>query len=59
MQFLKDRGEPIPQEDLIDVAREIKEKHGYCARNLVKELDKFDTKKKGDNGEILPSKKFI
>jgi len=42
MQFLKDRNEPIPPEDIIQVSREIKEKYSYCAKDLSKELQKFD-----------------
>ena len=42
MKFLKDRGEPIPTEDLIRVAKEIKEKYAYCSNNLIKELKKYD-----------------
>ena len=48
MRFLKDRGEPIPPEDMIRVSREIKEKHAYCAKNLIKELAKYDTKYEED-----------
>jgi len=42
MQFLKDRNEPIPPEDIIQVSREIKEKYSYCAKDLVKEYQKYD-----------------
>ena len=42
--MLKDRGEPIPTEDLNRVAREIKEKYAYCCKDLIKELEKCDTK---------------
>ena len=44
IKFLKDRGEPIPSEDIIRVAKEIKEKYSYCANNLLKELEKYDKK---------------
>ena len=56
-KFLVDRGEKIPIEDLIRVAKEIKEKYSYCCKDLVKELEKYD-QKQDKNGEILPSKKF-
>eukprot|EP00331_Platyophrya_macrostoma_P017305 CAMPEP_0176466448 /NCGR_PEP_ID=MMETSP0127-20121128/37897_1 /TAXON_ID=938130 /ORGANISM="Platyophrya macrostoma, Strain WH" /LENGTH=418 /DNA_ID=CAMNT_0017859615 /DNA_START=24 /DNA_END=1280 /DNA_ORIENTATION=+ len=42
MQMLKDRGEPIPQEDLRVVAEDIKEKYSYCAKDLLKEYTKYD-----------------
>ena len=43
MQMLKDRGEPIPNEDLFQVAKQIKEKYSYvCSDDLVKEFEKFD-----------------
>ena len=42
--MLKDRGEPIPIEDLNRVAREIKEKYAYCAKDLIKEFAKYDEK---------------
>ena len=44
MKFLKDRGEPIPPEDIIRVAREIKEKYSYCCKDLIKEFAKWDKK---------------
>ena len=42
MKMLKERGEPIPTEDLIRVSKEIKEKYAYCCKDIVKEFDKFD-----------------
>ncbi|CAD8081161.1 unnamed protein product [Paramecium sonneborni] len=42
--LLKERGENIPAEDIKKVAREIKEKYGYCISdgNLIKELEAYD-----------------
>ncbi len=57
MKFLKERGEPIPPQDLIRVAKEVKEKYGYCCKDLLKELDKYDQKVE-KNGKLMPSKKF-
>lgn len=56
MQQLKDRGENIPPEDIKEVAKEIKvrgwgkcktkrfiqEKYGYVAKDLVKEMERYD-----------------
>lgn len=44
MQMMKDRGEPIPQEDLRQVAKEVKEKYSYCAGDLLEEIKAVDTK---------------
>jgi len=42
-QLLKDRKEPIPPEETLDVARRIKEKHCYVCSDMVKEFSKFDS----------------
>lgn len=43
MQFLRDRNEPIPPEDLVQVAKKIKEKYSYvCKGDLVKEFESYD-----------------
>ena len=44
MDFIRERGENIPQEDLYFATMEIKEKHGYLARDIVEEYAKFDEK---------------
>ena len=41
-QLLRDRGEPVPPEDTMDVARRIKEQHGYVCQDIVKEYEKYD-----------------
>jgi len=40
--MLRDRGEPIPPEDVLLVAKSIKEKHCYTCPDLVKEFGKYD-----------------
>jgi actin-related protein 3 len=42
-QLLRDRKEPIPPEDTLDVARTIKEMYSYVCPDLVKEYNKYDT----------------
>eukprot|EP00440_Ansanella_granifera_P049023 gb/GFBE01053114.1/.p1 GENE.gb/GFBE01053114.1/~~gb/GFBE01053114.1/.p1 ORF type:complete len:212 (+),score=37.78 gb/GFBE01053114.1/:1-636(+) len=37
-----DRGEPVPPEQRMDAARQIKEKHSYLCRDVVEEYEKFD-----------------
>ena len=32
----RDRGEPVPPEMLLDVARRVKEQHSYLASDIVK-----------------------
>jgi actin-related protein 3 len=39
---LRDRGEVIPPEDAMDVARRIKESHCYVGQDIVKEFSRFD-----------------
>ena len=41
-QMLRERKEPIPPEDLLLVAKSIKERHCYTSPNLVKEFSKYD-----------------
>lgn len=41
--MLKERGEDVPPEDSMAVARRIKEQHSYIARDLAAEFAKFDT----------------
>jgi len=43
-QMLKDRKEPIPPEDSLEVAKRIKEMHSYVCPDLVKEFAKYDQK---------------
>jgi actin-related protein 3 len=39
---LRDRGEPLPPEDALDVARRIKESACYVGQDVVKEFQRFD-----------------
>ena len=56
-QMIRDRGEKIPTEDLYYATMELKEKHGYLAKDLVGEFAKFD-KKTNEGGKIIQSSKF-
>eukprot|EP00933_Yihiella_yeosuensis_P040137 TRINITY_DN34352_c4_g1_i1.p1 TRINITY_DN34352_c4_g1~~TRINITY_DN34352_c4_g1_i1.p1 ORF type:complete len:440 (-),score=70.50 TRINITY_DN34352_c4_g1_i1:1531-2814(-) len=40
--MLTDRGEPVPPEQRMEAARQIKEKHSYLCRDVVEEYAKFD-----------------
>mmetsp|Transcript_15630 Transcript_15630/g.31693 ORF Transcript_15630/g.31693 Transcript_15630/m.31693 type:complete len:422 (-) Transcript_15630:104-1369(-) len=42
LQFLRDRGENIPSEDQLSVARIIKEKYCYVCKDLVEEYKAYD-----------------
>ncbi len=42
MDMIRERGEPINTEDLYFATMDIKEKHGYLARDIVEEFGKFD-----------------
>lgn len=55
---MRERKEPIPSEDAMDVARIVKEKHGYVCKDLVEEYRKYDEKKKGEDGKYYLSNKF-
>lgn len=39
---LKERGEPVPPEQRLDAARQIKESHSYLCQDVVEERGKFD-----------------
>lgn len=41
---LRDRKEPVPDADALEIARQVKEKYGYVCKDLVKEFQKFDKK---------------
>ncbi|CAI7795232.1 unnamed protein product [Closterium sp. NIES-53] len=41
-QLMRDRGEPVPAEEAIEVARKVKETYGYTCSDLVKEFTKHD-----------------
>jgi actin-related protein 3 len=39
---MKDRGEPIPAEDSMQIAKNIKERYGYVCEDIVEEYKSFD-----------------
>ena len=56
-QMIRERGEKINTEDLYFATMELKEKHGYLAKDLIEEFGKFD-KKQTVNGKLAQSSKF-
>ena len=58
MQTLKERKEPVPQEDAMEVARVIKEKYGYVCKDVAAEYAKYDEKKQADDGSWYLNNKF-
>lgn len=56
--MIKDRGEPIPNEDTNFAAMEIKENHGYLCKSLIDEFGKFDEKPLDSNGKPTLSSKY-
>ena len=55
--MIRERGEKINTEDLYYATMELKEKHGYLAKDLIEEFAKFD-KKKNEGGKLIQSSKF-
>lgn len=43
LTMLRDRGEPVPPDDALNVAKKIKEAYCYVCPDLVKEYQKYDT----------------
>lgn len=43
-QLMRDRKEPIPSEDSLEVAKRVKEMYSYVCPDLVKEFEKYDAK---------------
>ena len=56
-QMIRERGEKICTEDLYFASMDLKEKHGYVAKDLIEEFSKFD-KKKIIDGKTKQSSKF-
>jgi actin-related protein 3 len=56
-QMIRERGEKISTEDLYFATMELKEKHGYLAKDLIEEFSKYD-KKTVEDGKIKQSSKF-
>lgn len=38
----RERGEPVPPEQSLEVARQVKERHAYVCSDMVREFAKFD-----------------
>jgi hypothetical protein len=43
-QLMRDRKEPVPPEDSLEVAKRVKEMYSYVCPDLVKEFAKYDAK---------------
>ena len=43
-KMMRDRGEPVPPEESLEVARKVKEMHSYVCPDIVKEFKKYDAK---------------
>jgi actin-related protein 3 len=56
LQELKDRKEPMPSEDVLEIARTVKEKYGYVCKDVAQEFKKFDEKKQVDGKYVLSNK---
>lgn len=41
-KLMRERGEPVPPEDSLEVSRLVKEQHCYTCQDMVKEFNKFD-----------------
>ncbi|EQC26907.1 actin-like protein 3 [Saprolegnia diclina VS20] len=41
-RMMRDRGEPVPPEESLEVARKVKEMHSYVCPDIVKEFKKYD-----------------
>lgn len=42
LRRLRERGEPVPSEDILEAVRQIKETECYCCGNVMKEFAEFD-----------------
>lgn len=58
LQHLRDRKEPLPSEDALEISRIVKEKYGYVCKDVVQEFKKFDKKEKGPDGQWYLNNKF-
>lgn len=43
-KMIRDRGEGVPPEDSLEVAKRVKEMHSYVCPDIVKEFNKYDAK---------------
>jgi actin-related protein 3 len=55
---LRNRKEPLPSEDALEIARVVKEKYGYVCKDIVAEFKKYDEKKQAEDGTYYLSNKF-
>ena len=55
---MRDRKEPIPGEDALEIARTVKEKYGYVCKDVAQEFKKYDKKEQNENGSWTLSNKF-
>ena len=55
---LRDRKEPLPSEDQLEIAQTVKEKYGYVCKDIVQEYKKFDKKEKAEDGKYYLNNKF-
>lgn len=58
LNMLRDRKEPLPSDEALEIARTVKEKYGYVCSDLVKEYKKFDKKEQAPDGQWYLNKKF-
>ena len=57
-QMIRERKEKINTQDLYYAAMDIKEKHGYIAKDIIEEFGKFDEKKKDNNNKFIQNSHF-
>ena len=43
-KLMRERGEPVPPEDSLLVAKEVKELYSYTSPDILKEFNKYDAK---------------
>lgn len=43
MNILKDRNEPMPSDEIMNISNKIKEKYCYVSKNIIEEFEKYDT----------------
>ena len=53
MQTLKDRKEPIPADEMMNVARDVKEKYCYVADDMATEFLKYDCAEDGTKSKKI------
>lgn len=48
----------MPSEDVLEIARTVKEKYGYVCKDVAQEFKKFDKKEQAADGSWMLSNKF-